>query len=108
MLLSRKLRKCFLVDDKAKARSTMAVSPKPALYVVMPSAEELDVALFGKFDRSAKGYDSGKVTGTGDVVVDGEDVFDIALRFSGLWNSRYESRSLVHMSAADTTRIDND
>lgn len=98
---SRKFNTCFRGDDRTRTRNTIAVSPSPGLKIGLASLANavLEIGRFvvGSRDIRENGYDSGKVTGTGIVVVAGDLVSSTARRLVGLWNSRYESSNLMRI-----------
>jgi len=83
---------CFVGDDSMRTRNTMAVSPKLGYSVESPSFG-YGVLLTprggsGKEATRENGYDSGKVTGIGALVVDGLFVRSMAFFDAGFWISR--------------------
>lgn len=80
---SKKVVMCFIGEDKIRTKNTMAVSPRLGYNT---SSASLDVKMLltprggsGNEVIREKGYDSGKVTGNGDLIVEGVLVFSIAL-----------------------------
>lgn len=96
---SRKFKTCFRGEDRTRTRNTIAVSPSPGLNIGLASLGnavlETGPFVLGSRDIRENGYDSGKVTGTGIVVVAGDFVSSTARWLVGLWNSRYESSNLM-------------